>query len=221
MRPVTLQPLHLENGVLPTGCRPCNSTVERNYNAGIEDYVVHVQLFATSPEAILAGEDQTLFEATGQTMTGSFVDARGNRREGFDSGRGGHFFNISDLLQRVGLELDVLNTEENAFPIPPSLTNDEYTSAVTYRRTGFTIVLVLKIQNAKTLIFDWPQNFFYQRWDRRIEYEYQVRVVRDYEVSIREEYFVGIQNGISQRVTVKSNGIRIVVIGYGEVGVFS
>jgi len=211
-----------ERGLFEPGCLGnYKSIVERDYNAGIEDFVVHIQFFAIAPEAIRDGEDPNKFRGTGDQMEGDFVDSRGNSINSFSQSFN-NYFNISWLLEQAGVELDQINNRTTeAPPSPNGITDQSYSTAVTYRRTGLTLLLIINIKDAESRIISWPQNYNVKRFDRLFEFEYQIHAFDDYETNFEEHIPIGGENGTYYRLEIRKNGIRIVVLGTGRIGVFS
>lgn len=84
-----------QSGALPAGCLGSFSeSLERDYNAGIEDFVIHIRFGMVAPTAIRQGGSRSVYEGTADEMYGNMVDEVG-RTVGQYSTAWNHYFNLS------------------------------------------------------------------------------------------------------------------------------
>ena len=75
---------------------------------------------------------------------------------------GANPFILHRLLSQKDIELDTINNH-TVLRTPGGADSDDYTNFVTYRRTGVTLLIIVRFENARSLVANWPTDIYFYR----------------------------------------------------------
>ena len=111
------------------------------------------------------------------------------------------------LLSQKDIELDTINNH-TVLRTPGGADSDDYTNFVTYRRTGVTLLIIVRFENARSLVANWPTDIYFYRQVRAMHLAgrgARDRFVRNV-VSLGAKY--ALYTGPSSRVRVPASRTR-------------